>query len=135
MRRRETKLCANPRCTKGANGGPKLIKRPPWRFRKVQAPTCCIDCRSAIMKGKRAVERTSIVRNGRLYMRQPGHLHADARGYVQVAILAAEDYLGRLLKLDERVTWLDRNPFNNDPSNLAVFSCEGVTVLKDRTAS
>lgn len=86
-------------------------------------------------RGRQRPDRKPITRNGRLYQRAPGHLHADGKGYVQVAIVVAERTLGRALKLDERVTWLDRNPFNNAPANLVVFSCEAVIALKERLAS
>ncbi|MGC4375782.1 HNH endonuclease [Fictibacillus sp. Mic-4] len=51
----------------------------------------------------------------------PEHPYCDANGYVFEHRLVCEKLLGRYLTEDEIVHHRDRNPLNNEPSNLFIF--------------
>jgi len=64
----------------------------------------------------------TIAKGKYLCIKAPGHPACDAKGYVRLHRLIAEQQQGRYLKPDEDVHHIDGNPFNNDPDNLQVMS-------------
>lgn len=59
---------------------------------------------------------------GYVELRMPEHPRARANGYVYEHLVVMEAALGRPLRKNEVVHHIDRNPSNNKPENLQVFT-------------
>jgi len=62
-----------------------------------------------------------ILKKGYKRIHLPDHHRADSKGYVREHLVIMEKHLKRKLKKDEVVHHIDRNPLNNEVSNLMLF--------------
>ncbi len=72
--------------------------------------------RNYFWKGGRTVDK-----QGYLLLHRPDHPYATANGYVRAHRLVMEERLGWFLEPTEVVHHIDKDPSNNDPSNLELF--------------
>lgn len=73
--------------------------------------------RNHFWRGGRTIDK-----HGYVLVKSPGHPHATSGGYVREHRIVMEKMLGRLLDPSEVVHHRDKNPANNDPSNLELFA-------------
>lgn len=71
------------------------------------------------------MERRRILVDGYYYLFLPNHPYATKRGYYLESRKVVEDNIGRVLKPSEKVHHKDKNPKNNDISNLIIYSSHG----------
>lgn len=65
------------------------------------------------------------------YALVPGHPSATKNGYVLMHRVVVENHIGRLLGADEEVHHIDKNPFNNDMSNLMLLTKDEHRAIHD----
>ena len=66
-----------------------------------------------------------IKRQNYWYIKKPTHPFAGKQGYIAEHRLVMEKIIGRYLKPEECIDHIDKNPGNNDPSNLRLFATHG----------
>lgn len=102
----------------------RALQRPPSRFRGVPEPVCGppFACQYELLR-RRAEERGGryVDHDGYVRIRVPAdHPLAHRNGYALEHRVVLSEKLGRWLRSDETVVWIDGDRTNNAPGNLAV---------------